>query len=245
MKRLIKKLFRVFVEKPERLIGFPKDGNFWSAISPIDSLAPYSSESITLAKAILQLGIQSFDRDLAELRARVQSPEDKKIIGSDFGEHYRFLEELSFFLKPELTIEIGTHKGIGTLALSKHSTKVVTFDIKPWYEFHDTLLLKDDFKSISQVISDISIPAEWKKHAKLFAHADLVFVDGPKNGEFESTVIPLLLGQMKSDSCLVIDDIRFLNMIGIWKGIKMPKFDATSVGHFSGTGVVKIVSKSL
>jgi hypothetical protein len=65
-----------------------------------------------LAKAILQLGIQSFDRDLAELRARVQSPEDKKIISSDFGEHHKFLEEFSFFLKPELTIEIGTHKGI-------------------------------------------------------------------------------------------------------------------------------------
>jgi hypothetical protein len=30
-----------------------------------------------------------------------------------------------------------------------------------------------------------------------------------------------------------------MNMIGIWRGIRHPKLDLTSFGHWSGTGLVE------
>ena len=44
----------------------------------------------------------------------------------------------------------------------------------------------------------------------------------------------------KEKKFLIIDDIQLINMIDFWRSIRSPKFDATSFGHFSGTGVVDI-----
>ena len=44
----------------------------------------------------------------------------------------------------------------------------------------------------------------------------------------------------KNKKFLIIDDILFVNMIDLWRKIKSPKLDATSLGHWSGTGIVDI-----
>ncbi len=36
----------------------------------------------------------------------------------------------------------------------------------------------------------------------------------------------------------MFDDIRVWNMLEIWRGIRRPKLDLTSFGHWSGTGLV-------
>lgn len=36
----------------------------------------------------------------------------------------------------------------------------------------------------------------------------------------------------------LFDDIRVWNMLAIWRGIRRPKLDLTSFGHWSGTGLV-------
>jgi len=38
---------------------------------------------------------------------------------------------------------------------------------------------------------------------------------------------------------LVMDDIRFWNMLAIWQDIARPKLDLTSFSHWSGTGLVE------
>ena len=38
----------------------------------------------------------------------------------------------------------------------------------------------------------------------------------------------------------ILDDIQLINMIDFWRSIRSPKFDATSFGHFSTTGVLDI-----
>ena len=44
----------------------------------------------------------------------------------------------------------------------------------------------------------------------------------------------------KNKKILIIDDILFVNMIDFWRNIKSPKLDASSLGHWSGTGIVDI-----
>jgi hypothetical protein len=39
---------------------------------------------------------------------------------------------------------------------------------------------------------------------------------------------------------LILDDIRFTNMIPLWRAISSPKLDLSSFGHWSGTGLVDI-----
>jgi hypothetical protein len=67
--------------------------------------------------------------------------------------------------------------------------------------------------------------------------ADFILVDGPKDGAWEQNfcdaVLPKLSGSRKLP---VFDDIRLLAMVQIWRDLPYPKLDATSVGHWSGTG---------
>jgi hypothetical protein len=44
----------------------------------------------------------------------------------------------------------------------------------------------------------------------------------------------------KNNKILIIDDIKFINMIDLWINIESPKIDISSFGHWSGTGIVDI-----
>ena len=48
----------------------------------------------------------------------------------------------------------------------------------------------------------------------------------------------------KENKILILDDIKFMNMINLWNSIKSPKMDIVSVGNWTGTGLVDI-SKGL
>ena len=241
MKKLARKFLRRYIDNPEIVLGFPPHGIFWSSLGPIGQNYSQSKRSIELAREMLEIGIRSLNRDLSHMLRKSENSVDREVITSTFGEHYKFLEELSYSMQPNLAIEIGTHRGLGTLALSKYSKKTITFDIVPWKQFNGTLLRESDFCAIEQKVTDLSLKGEWDKNINSFRNADIVFLDGPKNGKFEEIILPLLLQNMKRNSILIIDDIRFLNMIGLWKSIEMPKFDATSFAHYSGTGVVRIL----
>src|ERR1700722_671842 len=38
---------------------------------------------------------------------------------------------------------------------------------------------------------------------------------------------------------LVIDEIRLMSMVQLWRDLRYPKSDATTLGHWSGIGLVK------
>ena len=44
----------------------------------------------------------------------------------------------------------------------------------------------------------------------------------------------------KKNKILIMDDIKFMNMINLWNSIKSPKMDISSVGNWTGTGLVDI-----
>ena len=87
---------------------------------------------------------------------------------------------------------------------------------------------------------DLQIDENYELELSLIKNADLVFIDGPKNSRFEQKMIPKLIKDMKLNSILVIDDIRFFNMVEIWENINQPKIDLADFGHISGTGIVFI-----
>lgn len=160
------------------------------------------------------------------------------------GEHYRLLAALVRTLKPKTVIEIGTFTGMGTLALAQDldpSARLVTFDLLAWDGFADTWLAPGDFDGgrVRQVLHDISAPGGIAPHRALFESADLIFVDGPKDGRTEAAILQNLATLALSPEVVVMfDDIRVVNMVDVWRRIARPKMDLTSFGHWSGTGLV-------
>ena len=165
------------------------------------------------------------------------------------GEHYRVLQALVKLIDAKVIVEIGTFTGLSSVSFLQsmnQSRSLYTFDIIPFDEFHDTVLLKSDFVDYNfcQVIDDISDYELMKKHQNIFCNADLIFCDAPKDGRFEKNVLQNLqkIG-IKNGTILLFDDIKQWNMLKIWSEIKMPKIDITPIGHFTGSGIIEWDSK--
>lgn len=174
------------------------------------------------------------------------SAEDFQHFNTFPGEHYRLLRGFAKYLAPKLAVEIGTYTGMGSLALMQGLTgeaKLHTFDIREWKSL-PTHLKQANFDSgkIIQHVSDLSDRSCFAKHQELLDRAELIFCDGPKDGRFEYVFLDYLQ-QLKPSAhfkLLILDDIRFPNMIDLWRSIDSPKLDISSLGHFSGTGLVDI-----
>jgi len=162
------------------------------------------------------------------------------------GEHYRLLNALVKVINAKEIVEIGTFTGLGSLAMLEGNpkTNITTYDIVPWDKLHlPSHFSKTTFinKNISQVIGDLSDDSFFRANKDILDKADLIFLDAPKDDVFEY-IMAKNLTKLNKKKCkfLVIDDINFINMIDFWRNIKSPKIDATSFGHFSGTGIVDI-----
>jgi len=177
---------------------------------------------------------------------------DNKLKDSQFyntfpGSHYRILNGIVKFLDPKLVIEVGTYTGMGTFALSQNlNGEIVSFDIIDYKNFethlNDEFLKKNKFK---QYLSDLSEKTEYDKHYQLLNNADIIFIDAPKDGKFEYKLLENMTNlKNKENKILILDDIKFMNMINLWNSIKSPKMDVASVGNWTGTGLVDI-SKGL
>ena len=171
--------------------------------------------------------------------------EDSKYLNIFPGEHYRFLNGIVQAINAKKIVEIGTWTGLGSLALKEgmNDILVTTFDILEW----DKLPLPSHFKrsdfdeSLIQVIGDLSDENVFEKNFHVLNEADLIFMDAPKDDEFEYKMAKQFKKLNNKDKkILIIDDILFVNMIDFWRKIKSPKIDASAFGHFSGTGIVDI-----
>jgi len=167
---------------------------------------------------------------------------DYKYLNLNPGEHYRLLKAMVQILKPKTSIEIGTFTGLGTIALHEAGHGYVhTFDIIPWDHLMSHLTPEHFKDRLAQHIADLSDLMEYRKYSHLFQNADIIFMDAPKDGKFEPQMIDLLLRLLpKENRILVMDDIWFDCMQPLWRSIKLPKIDITSLGHWSGTGIVDL-----
>jgi hypothetical protein len=89
-------------------------------------------------------------------------------------------------------------------------------------------------------VGDLSDARVFELHRSMIQEAELLFVDGPKDGIFERKLLQQLeTVDFRKPLLVVMDDIRFWNMLSIWQEIARPKLDLTSFGHWSGTGLVE------
>ena len=163
------------------------------------------------------------------------------------GTHYRLLQVLARNLTRRNIIEVGTFTGMSSACMLRgmpESCKLTTFDVISWRQF-GSHLEEEDFDSgrIAQVLEDLSDSSTFAKYLHLFNESELMFCDAPKDGVFEHKFLANLTRVKPTSTCiLVLDDIRLLNMIDVWRAIKSPKLDLTSFGHWAGTGLVDLSS---
>jgi predicted O-methyltransferase YrrM len=160
------------------------------------------------------------------------------------GEHYHLLTTICRLLKPRSVWEFGTFTGMGTVAMLEgleKNAKLYAVDIIPYQAIEGTWLEAEDFENgrTIQILSDMKSPKLFSEHAEEIADAELLFVDGPKDGLTEPEFFSLLdKVPFRRNPIVVVDDIRLMNMLAVWRGIHHPKMDFTSYGHWSGTGLV-------
>jgi predicted O-methyltransferase YrrM len=209
-----------------------------------DTLNTWGRPSDYLIDLALRAAREAWHTELPDLSRRVADD------SNDFtriwpGEHYRLLAALVKLLQPKRVVEIGTFRGLSALALKKFlpaAGRIATFDVVPWDSLSDTCLQEEDFADdrLRQQIGDLSDAAVFELHRSLIQETELLFVDGPKDGIFERKLLQQLeTVDFHKPLLVVMDDIRFWNMLAIWQDIAQPKLDLTSFGHWSGTGLVE------
>jgi predicted O-methyltransferase YrrM len=212
----------------------------WSVISSADDLVPQPSEA--LLGLLLDAAHEARHLSLDTLAGRTVSPQQAMFLRQWPGEHYRLLAGLVRVIAPRRIVEIGTATGMSALALlstASEDAELTTYDVLGWKSFPNTVLHQDDFgPRLRQRLADLSQPDTFEKESEILGSAELIFIDGPKDGVFESlatqSLIKVLAGR---NAILVYDDIRVMNMVQFWRELPLSKLDATSLGHWSGTGL--------
>lgn len=198
-------------------------------------------------RLLLDVGVHAIqdaaNTDLGDLSIRNGHLPDAIYYDVYPGEHYRLLYVLARNLAKHSIVEIGTFTGMSSACMlygMPGTCKLTTFDLAPWHQFRSHLDV-ESFNSgqISQILGDLSDSTMFEKYLDLFSHSEIIFCDAPKDGVFEPKFLANLAKIKPTSFCLlVLDDIRLLNMIDVWRAIRSPKLDLTSFGHWAGTGLV-------
>lgn len=171
---------------------------------------------------IRQISLHGFDRYIAD-------EEYRRYVHTFPGEQYRLLAYLSTAQSTQTLFDIGTLYGYSALALSYNAlNKVVSYNLTDQRRLHyPDELVNIDFR-LGNVLKDPELLT-----------ASIILVDTAHDGAFERELITLLR-RSRYQGLLVLDDIH-LNaaMREVWESIiDLPKYDATAVGHCTGTGLV-------
>jgi predicted O-methyltransferase YrrM len=164
-------------------------------------------------------------------------------------EHYVFLASLSMQISNKTIIELGTHPGNSAYVLAygnrirNANNKIITFDI-----IEKPIILRDT-KNIDYRIADLFDPVVREINRNLLLSSDFIFIDiSPHEGIMEYDMYEWLrVNDYKG--IVLFDDIHLgPGHMGVTSGHSMQEFwkkvdpkykiDLTSVGHWSGTGLV-------
>lgn len=178
---------------------------------------------------LLSLAFEAIEDAFAAHVHSIPTTEYNGFINIYPGEHYRLLRSMMRIIRPDNVFEIGTGEGFSAMAMTEGdpSATITTVDVLPPRKFNTS--------NIHSMVVRLGDPPP----ATYLEAADFIFIDGPKDGEYE----PMLLGALKSLTLkpwviIMLDDIRLANMVQLWKDIDRPKLDLTSFGHWSGTGLI-------
>lgn len=140
-------------------------------------------------------------------------------------EHYRLLIYISSLFNNEVLYDIGTNRGMSAVALSNNKNNTIkTFDII------QLNITNPEIENVEYILGD-STKTDINQ-------TNFIFLDVDHDGLYED-VIYKHLKDIKWEGILVLDDIHLNDaMKNFWEGITEEKHDITSIGHWSGTGLV-------
>lgn len=161
-------------------------------------------------------------------------------IDKDFGpyfdkksgiEHYRLLSYISSIFKDVKLLDIGTNRGYSCIALADNpNNKVITYDLVR-YEIVNKLIENPFFGNIEFKLGNFIGLED-------LSNCPFIFLDTNHDGIFEIEVINHLKDIDWKGILLMDDIIHFPALDYIWKTLDLEKYDISSKGHWSGTGLV-------
>lgn len=198
-----------------------------------------------LVELLLHAGQRARKVDLSHLaprlRGRFRYPDSSVDLWP--GEHYRLLAALAAEVGAKHVVDIGTAEGLSALAmLTADGARVTTFDLVPWHQYPRSCLTEEDFADgrLRQVLANIGDESRFVEQLPILRSADLIFLDAAKDGILEQRIIDSIERHgLPRRPIVVFDDTRMWNMLRIWRELKWPKVDATSLGHWTGTGIAR------
>lgn len=164
---------------------------------------------------------------------------DKKHYNDYSGiQEYRLYSYLTTYFNNIKILDIGTNTGRSAISLSHNeNNKVISYDIVNHINNSNHNIYKKNnitFK-ISDVLDDMT--EDFIKDVKI------VMIDIDHFGKNEKLIIDKLI-ELNYSGLILLDDIfhpskeEFICMQDLWNNIDLKKYDITSYGHFSGTGIV-------
>ena len=149
---------------------------------------------------------------------------------------FKLYAYLSNMFDKTLILDIGTYWGKSALALAHNPLNVVTtFDIKDYIEDSDHIIYTMD--NMYFKIGD------FLDYEDMIMDSSILMIDITHNGEDEMRILKKLY-YMKYMGLLLFDDIvAFEKMRVFWNTVQYKKHDITSVGHWSGTGIIDMFNK--
>lgn len=165
-------------------------------------------------------------------------------------EHYFFLAALGMQMQNKKIIECGTHNGRSTYSLHygnkklNNNNRIITYDI---YNFLANGIFNDtNIEYKMENLFDVNVRELNKEH---ILSSDIIFIDiDPHEGVLEYEMYNWLK-ENDYQGLILLDDIHLKEgHMNVFTGNSMQKFwdkiednyklDVTSVGHYSGTGIV-------
>jgi hypothetical protein len=156
-------------------------------------------------------------------------------------QHYKLLAYLSTLFNNTHIIDIGTHRGASSTALSYNkSNTIYTFDIENRI-VDDGNSPKSNPNIVFNYVNifDKPIRDEWKDR---ILSCPLIFLDIDPHDGFLEYEFYLFLKENNFQGLLVLDDIWYFQGMrnNFWYKIpKEDKLDITNLGHWSGSGIVQ------
>lgn len=153
------------------------------------------------------------------------------------SEHYKLLTYLSNQIDNVKILDAGTHYGCSCLALAQNKNNIIyTYDNMDYMpDKNYQLPFKSDYDNVIYIKENV-----FNLSIEEFKEFEIILLDTNHYGPEEIEFYKLLIDN-NYEGYLILDDIfspTHPNMLKFWNSIDKPKYDLTSVGHCTGTGVV-------
>ena len=141
--------------------------------------------------------------------------------------HYILLTAAARYFQTATLVEVGTYHGSGALALSQSDNRVISYDL-------------ENVRRIVHSPANVEYRlGDFRDDAELILNSPLIFVDvDPHDGVQERAFHQWFLDNGYR-GLVIWDDIHLNDaMKAWWRNVGNVKTDLTSLGHWSGTGLI-------